>query len=378
MVFLGEEIKMQTNMLVNLFLDLVKIPSPSGKEKEVAEYICHFLKNHMIPFYLDTSGEKNDSNTGNIIANISGTKGCPSILFTAHMDTVETGEKSVNPTVKNKIITSDKTTILGADDKAGIAVLLNVLLEIQSWKKRPTIWVAFTTREEQGQMGARFLKVPKVKYGFILDATGPVGRFTYKSLGQKVFVVKILGKSAHAAGAPEKGMNAIRAAGVFLLSITQGKRKDGSTINIGTIKGGVGTNVVADVVEMQGEVRGYTESALDKRLLEVKKALKTMQKKTGCKFNLVEDEANGAPPFASSKNSEIVVLAKKALKNVGLPFSLMAQHGTTEANFLSQKIPVLNVCRGGNMAHSTEESILIEELEQSQRLVLGIASVLVS
>lgn len=362
---------MKNDKLIKLFLDLVKIPSPSGKEVGIAQFIQSFLQREGITNHIDSAGSKNESNTGNVIAYLPGSKGMPTVLFLAHMDTVETGEKAVSPQVKNGIITSDKTTILGADDKAGVAVLLCILTEFKSIKKKPNIYAVFTTREEKGKMGIRFADLPKkVDYAFNLDAQGPLGKFTNKALGQVPFVINIKGKSAHAALEPEKGINAISAASLFISQLQQGRKKDGTTLNIGTIQGGSGINVVPEKVEILGEVRGYTEKSINKRIKEVEKALKIVSKQTRILYSFFEDRENGAPPMDCSVDKKIADISKKACKESGLKFVLGEQKGTTEGNFLAEKgFSVLNVCRGGAMAHSTEESITVKELNQFEKLV---------
>jgi len=362
------------NSLNELFYQLISIPSPSGEELNVGNFIKKYLENINIKANFDNTGIFNQSNSGNLIAKLGGDKDLPTVLFVAHMDTVENGEEIINPRIDNGIIKSNGNTILGADNKASVACLLLALEEVKKIKNHPTIIAVFTTREEKGEMGVKYLNLKeKIDYVFNLDGKGRIGTFIYKTLGQVPFSIEIIGKSAHAAIEPEKGVNAIKAASLIISSLKIGKDKKGNTLNIGTIHGGEAVNIVPKRVLLEGELRAFTNEDLNKNLSELKKVTKSVCHKFRCSFKIAINEKTGAPPMYISKNHPIITLAKNATKSMKLPFFLEVGSFTSEANYLAQKYSVINVCRGGKMPHSTRESVKVNELITLKDLIIKLS-----
>lgn len=369
-MFFRQEEKLKMNNLTRLFCQLVSIPSPSGKELAVGNFIKNYLKNINIEANYDSTGKINQSNAGNLIARLKGKKGLPTLLFVTHMDTVESGETAIKPVVIKNKIKSNGATILGADNKASVASLLEALKEISAWHNHPTIIAVFSTKEESGQMGISLLNIPeKIDFAFNIDGKGPVGSYVYKALGETPFKVEIIGKSAHAAIEPEKGVNAIKTAALIISQMKIGRSKEGNALNIGKIVGGKANNIVPDEVILEGQMRAFTEKNLAKGLVTIEKAISTVCKKTGCSYKFIANLEERTPPFSFSINHRIVKIAKDATKSLGLPFSLNKGYFTCEANFLAKKYPVLNICRGGKMPHSKEESITIKELNLLNTLI---------
>lgn len=365
--------KMQS--LRDLFLDLVKIPSPSGEELQVANFIKEELVKFKIQARLDGTGNKNGSNSGNLVVKLSGNLNSKTLLFVAHMDTVQQSGEQVKPIIENGVIRSDGTTILGADDKASVACLIEVLKEVNTWKKRPTIIAVFTNREEKGLLGINYLDLSEnIDYAFNLDGQGKLGTFVNRALGNIPFELTILGKSAHAAIEPEKGINAIKAAVMLIDKLDLGKNKDGNFLNIGKILGGTAENIVPDKVLLYGEVRSFKKIGLDKQLKTIEKEAKEVCGKTGCKYSFEIKPKEGMPAFNLSESHQIIKIASAAAKSADLTFQLTEGFFSCEANILAEKYPVLNVCRGGKMAHSNEESITVQELMDYNKLILALVS----
>lgn len=356
--------------IVKTFCDLAKIPSPSGKEKDAMDYIKGYLKKLNVECLEDNAGKFVKGNSGNLIAKIG--NGKPTILFVAHVDTVEDGKRQVKPVIKNGIIKSDGTTILGSDDKSGVAALLEAIKEIKGRKNLPTIFAVFSVNEEKPPMGIKFLNVgKKVDFAFDLDGSDRPGVFLNKALGYASFKIEIFGKEAHAARNPEKGANAIKAAGMIIAGLKLGADSKG-TINIGRISGGGALNVVPANAILEGEARAYSIQDIEKRLAGVKKAAKKACKISHCTFKFAKSQEI-EPPFPQNNEARIVALAKKAAKSAGLKFSLQAFRATLQANILAKKgYNALAVCRGGRNAHSKKERISIKELAHARDLVVKI------
>ena len=362
------------NTIAKLFCDLVSIPSPSGKERVVGLFIQKKLKESGIESKFDATGSKNDSDSGNLIAEIKGAPGSPTILFVAHMDTVETGEKKIRPRISNGIITSDGTTILGADNKGSVAALIEALKVIHSSPLGPTIVAVFSTREEQGMMGTSLLNLKqKIDFSFNLDGQEPLGRFIYQGLGETPFTLKIKGRAAHAASEPEKGINALVAAAKIITKLKIGKDKRNVVVNIGKIQGGRGNNIVPDLVTMEGQIRAFTSREIDQGFEKVIRAVRDVCRTTGCTYELVKNLTEGAPPASIAKQHRIVQIARRATKECGLTFSLEKGSFTSDMNFLAKKFPTITVVRGSKNPHAFDESISVDVLTKLKTLIIALA-----
>lgn len=363
---------MAKDKLSDTFVQLVSIPSPSGQELAVAEYIKDYLAKAGIKSYFDDSGKLNDSNSGNLIAKIPG-KGA-SIVFVAHIDTVEDGDEPIQPVVKGETILSDGKSILGVDNKAAVACLVEALKEIKKIKNHPAVTAVFSTREENGTMGVEYVSLNKEKdLIFVIDAALTSGAFVNKALGQIPFSIELYGKEAHAALAPEKGINAIMAASLIVSKTKLGKEGDGSTVNISRIRGGSVVNVIPKKAVISGEVRAYNYAEMHAKLAAIEKTVKSVCKKTGCTYKLVKKGKEGAPPLHVHPNKSIVALAKASSIAAGLKFELMSLSASGEANVLDSKgFTVLELCRGGKAPHSVGESITVGELSTLKKVIIEI------
>jgi tripeptide aminopeptidase len=360
--------------VTDLFCKLVAIPSPSGKELEVGTFIQKILKESGIQADFDNSGSLNNSNSGNLIVRLKGEKP-QTLLFTAHVDTVETGEKAIVPHVDGGIIKSDGTTILGADDKGSVAPLIEALKELSKTDDRPSIVAAFTTREEDGKMGASVLDLTDtIDFAFVLDGGEPIGSIVYQTLGEVPFNLTITGKATHAASAPEKGINAMTAAATIITKLPIGKTEDGKVLNIGKIKGGTGNNVVPDLVEMEGQARAFSQTEIDAIFIEMEKTIKAVCDETGCTFQLIKNVDGSVPPSSLQQDHPIIKIAQRSVEAVQIPFLLEKGSFCTEANFLGVRYPTITIKRGSKNAHSFEESISIEGLNTSKKLIVSLVN----
>jgi tripeptide aminopeptidase len=280
--------------LIESFVELVKIDSVSREEKKIADFLVKKLKDLGLEVIVDQAGEKVKSNSGNIIARLKGNKDkAIPIMFSAHMDTVVPG-KNINPLCDGEKIISDGKTILGADDKAAIAALLEALYIIKEKNiLHGDIEIVFSICEEIGLQGAKNLDISSLnaRMAFVLDAGGEVGGITTSAPSQNSIEFIIRGKASHAGAEPEKGINAIQVAGYILSRMKLGRIDEETTTNIGIISGGSATNIVPDKVILKGEARSRNEEKLDKCTGELKKTIedtaKEFKAKTEIKVNKV-------------------------------------------------------------------------------------------
>ena len=249
------------NKVVDLFLKLVQIDSPSGHEQGMIEYVKNWLDKIGLSYQVDSKG--------NILAKKPGI-GLP-ILFCVHMDTVEPG-RTIKPVVDNKIVKSSGNTILGADNKVAIASLMVAVEESLSLK---SFELLFTVDEENGSGLNKFpFDWVKSKIGFIFDSIKPIGSIILRSPYICLFKAEFNGKASHSS-TPGKGVNALSSAINALKKIKLGKLDNGeTTINIGLINGGTGINIIPDKVTIKGEIRSYQKKLFDFHLNKIKSIFK--------------------------------------------------------------------------------------------------------
>lgn len=264
-------------------MELIQIDSHSGKEGAIAKVLVKKLEEMGLEVTIDDAGVKAGGETGNVIAKLKGTKNGPTILFSAHMDTVTPGE-GVKPIVKDGVIYSDGTTVLGGDDKAGIAAILEGIRVIKENNiEHSDVEVVFSIWEEGGLFGAKYLDTSKIsaEYGFVLDSGGAPGEIIIQAAQDKVNA-KIIGKPAHAGVAPEEGVSAIMIAARAIDNMRLLRIDEETTANIGTISGGIATNIVAPEVTIKAEARSINEEKLTAQTAHMVEVLKKQPK------NLVE------------------------------------------------------------------------------------------
>jgi len=366
--------------LVEGFMELARIDSVSKEEKDLADYLLKKLKKLGLEVIVDQAGEKIKSNSGNIIARLKGnTNNAIPIMFSAHMDTVVPG-KNIKPICDEEKIVSDGKTILGADDKAAIAALLEALYIIRENDiPHGDIEILFTICEEIGLKGAKNLDISdlKAQIGFVLDAEGSVGNIITTAPSQNYLEIIIYGKSAHAGANPEEGINAIQVAGYALSRMKLGRIDEETTSNIGIISGGRATNIVPDVVRLKGEVRSRNEEKLKKYTEQIKKVSENtaqeFKAKAVVKINKEYYSYNLSP------DEQVVNIATKAAKNIGLQPLLYPSGGGSDANVFNKNgIPSVALAVGMEKVHTVEEYILIKDLKNTAEYILSIINIVAS
>jgi len=366
--------------LIESFMELVKIDSVSKKEKEVADFLVKKLKDLGLEVIVDQAGEKVKSNSGNIIARLKGNiKKATPIMFSAHMDTVVPG-KNIKPICDGEKIVSSGKTILGADDKAAIAALLEALHIIKENNiSCGDIEIVFSICEEIGLKGAKNLDISSLnaKLGFVLDAGGQVGEIINAAPSQNSLEIIIYGKSAHAGANPEEGINAIQVTGFALSRMKLGRIDEETTANIGIISGGRATNIVPDKVTLKGEVRSRSEEKLEKYTEQLKKitedTAREFKAKVGVKIN------REYYCYNLSTDDRIIKIAMKAAKDMGLEPLLHPSGGGSDANVFNKKgFPSVDLAIGMEKVHTVDEYILVKNLKNTVEYVLSIINTVAS
>lgn len=373
-------VKINEKRLLDTFLKLVTIDSESYNEGNIHAYLTAELKKMGASVYTDKAGKKIGSDApGNIIASFKGARKGKTFLFSSHMDTVKPG-RGVKPQVKNNRVTSDGTTILGGDDKAGIAVILEVMRCVKEQKLDCVpVQVIFTLNEENGMGGAKNLDYSKVKgkEGLILDNES-VCELLVQGPAVCDFIVNIQGAAAHAGVCPEKGISALEVAAKALSLMKLGRVDKETVCNFGVVQGGEVTNVVMPKLYLKGEVRSLNTQKLQKQIKHMKdcfaKAAKAFTKRVDGKTikpQIAIETPQRYGTLSVPKNSAVVKLVLAAAKKQGVNVKAMASGGGCDANVMCQHgLTMPNLGVGVQKCHSTAEYLDLKEFYQAAAIAL--------
>lgn len=359
--------------LAKEFLTLAQISSPSYRERELGNYLIRRLRELGLSVEEDDAGERIGGNCGNVFARLEGLVDCSPIFFCAHMDTVQPGE-GVKPVLQEGVFRSDGTTVLGGDDKAGIAAVLE-LLEVLREKKiaHGPIELLFTVGEEQGLRGSKNFDCSKfqAKFGYVLDSNGKPGTIIVAAPTQSILKFTVKGKSAHAGIEPEQGINAIQAAGLGLAKLRLGRIDAETTANIGVIKGGKATNIVPDLVYLEGEVRSLDRKKMEALVAEIIERFTEAVESVGAKSEI--RASLEYPEFRLDPEMAVVKCASLAAARAGLSVSWETSGGGSDANILNAAgIPTANLGIGMQRVHTVEEFLELKDLIDDVRWLLEI------
>jgi len=355
--------------LINLLMDMVRIDSPSYQEANYKEYLYSHLQSRGLLVKEDHAGAAIGSNSGNLIAFLPGRQlTSPVVLLGVHMDTVQPG-KGIEPQLRDGIVVSAGSTILGADDKAGVAAVLEVLeILLTGEVAHPPLELVFTIAEEQGCMGVKALDMAMVKaeFGYVLDSDGQAGEIVYKGPGGNIINWQITGRAAHAGMCPEAGINAIQAAAQAIAGLKLGRIDEETTCNIGLIDGGTARNIVPEKCYVKGESRSLDGDKLreltDKMAADFKAAVEAYG--ASCETTV----EHLYPAYELRPEERVLQLASQAAIDLGLTPHLVKSGGGSDANiFNSRGLPVANLGVGMQHPHTTQECIRVSDLEAVTR-----------
>lgn len=348
--------------MIKQFMEMVQIDSESGEEAAFIDYLVGEFKT------LGADVEKDSY--GNLIAKMParGCEGKEPILLSCHADTVKPG-KNIKPVLKDGVIRSGGDTILGADDKAGIAEMLEAL---RIAEVMPPVEIAISRQEEVGLLGIKNLDFSKLsaKKGFLLDndtlETIVIGGPSYFAID-----VEIKGRAAHAGMEPEKGINAIVAASKAIAALELGRLDHETTANVGVINGGMIRNGVPDHASFLAECRSLDHEKGQKLADKMEKAIKEQVESVGASVEVKIDNLCKAVDIP--EDSWTVQVSKKAIKTVGIDAQTTFITGFTDASiYNNMNIEMAVVGIGAQLEHSTEEHIHIKDMENALTMVVEI------
>jgi tripeptide aminopeptidase len=368
--------------LKNLLIELIKIDSLSRKEYDVAMRLKREMEDLGAQVSIDDAGEKVGGNVGNLIAHFTGTapEAMP-ILLSAHMDTVVPGEGIV-PILDGDILRTDGRTVLGGDDKSGVAIICEVLRVIKE-NRFPCsdVDVVFTICEEAGLIGAKYLDVSRLRArtGLVLDSDS-VGFLFTKAPAANRMEFRVHGLEAHAGVCPEKGVNAIKVAADGIAQMSLGRIDHETTANIGVIEGGMAVNIVPNLVILKAEARSHSEEKLERQTEHMLRCLQDAAARHtlelgGAQFTATVDASieRDYDRMDVSDGAPIVQLVRAAAKNLRVDIKTLATGGGCDANVLNQKgLEVANLSTGMREIHTVKEWLDLKDLNLSAQMVLEV------
>jgi tripeptide aminopeptidase len=339
--------------LVDTFLELVKIDSPSGEEDAIRE--------DLIARFQALGLETEVDDFGNLIAHWDEGEG-ETFLLSGHMDTVEPG-RGIKAVIRDGVIYSDGTTILGSDDKSGLAIILEIIQVLQEANlPHPPIEVAISIQEERGLEGARHLDMSrlKAKYGLVLDSGGGPGKITRSGPSLDKFLVTLHGKAAHAGLRPEAGIDALSMAAEALTRMPLGRVDEETTCNMGTIEGGSARNAVPAEVHLFGEARSRNNTKLALLSAIIVNALERTAARWGGEAIIDLDHAYAA--YRLPDDAPIIQAVVKANQELGYEPVLREGGGGTDGNhYNAAGIQTVTISSGQMDVHTVDEHIAIDD-----------------
>lgn len=366
---------MNTKRLARTLIDLCEIPSPSKREGAVAAYIRQRLDVLGLTVEEDGAADHLEGETGNLLIRVPGSGQTP-ILLTAHMDTamsIAEVPDRINVIVSGSTVHTDHNSSLGADDKAGITLVLELLEHIsKSTDINRPLEILFTVQEEAGARGANYFDTTSIQseQGFVLDGDTPVGTVIVRAPHKFRYEVLVHGRAAHAALEPEKGLNAIRVLSIATAALPNGKIDDHTVTNYGIIEGGSATNVVPARARLIGELRGHN---LD-RVVAVQEQVSSLVERTAkmCDASAEVTWAQVYPGYDVARRELCIGLFNDACKRLEIKPDYLVTDGGGDANALNGAgITCVPFGLGMQAIHTNEEYISINDLRTAFHLLLG-------
>jgi peptidase T-like protein len=359
--------------LVNEFLELVQIDSETGEEGEIARVLKEKFRSLGLMVEEDDAAVKTGHGANNLVATLPGTVDAPVIYFTSHMDTVKPG-KGVKPVVRDGYVYSDGSTILGADDKAGLAAILEAIRVLKEQDiAHGTVQFLITVGEESGLKGAKAFnpELLKAEFGFALDSNGPVGEIITAAPAHARIDVVVHGKAAHAGVNPEEGISAIQVASKAIARMPLGRIDHETTANIGQFAGGQAMNIIPDRVEILAEARSLDEGKLERQIAAMRRAFEETAAEYGATVEFRVERMY--PGYKYGDDHPVVATAMRAIRAIGRTPKTLASGGGSDANVIAgYGVPTVNLAVGYEEIHSKNERMPIAELVKTAELVVAI------
>ena len=356
-----------------LFTELAAIPTPPGEERPVADRVLKYLRDLDLDPIEDDAGPQIGSNMGNVYARIEPTTEGTPIFLCAHLDTVPP-EGPIEPAVSDGVVRNAAGTILGADNKAAVAVMLEGARRLLA-EGRPHAGVEllFTPKEEVGLLGAGAFDHRRLRasVGFVYDQAAPIGEIIVGAPHSYSMEVRFHGRAAHAGMYPEEGRSAIAAAAKAIADFRLGRLDDETSANVGVIEGGTAGNVIPEWCRFLAEARSHDERKLADVVREMMETIAFAATVAECD---VETEVHKSYTGYRFKPDDLPIrLAVRALEACGHPPRLELTGGGADANVFNERgLQCVNLANGMANIHTADEEIAVADLEAMAEVTLAL------
>jgi tripeptide aminopeptidase len=360
--------------VLDLFTELAAIPSPPGEERAVADVVSAYLRDCALEVDEDDAGAKIGSTAGNLYTRLEATAPGTPIFLCAHLDTVPpTGR--IEPVVDDEgVVRNAAGTILGADDKAAVAAMLEATRRVLSERRAHAgIELLFTPKEEVGLVGATAFDESRLtaRHGFVYDQAAPIGEVVLGAPFSQSIEVTFHGKASHAGMYPEEGRNAIAAAARAIADLRLGQVDEQSTANVGVIRGGVAANIVAEQCTFVAEARSHDERRLTDLVQEMLESISFAAEMGDCRADVEARKSYRGYRF--NRDDAVVRFAVDALGRAGCDVRFGLSGGAADANVFNERgLQCLNLANGMMDIHTPDERIAVADLEAMVDVTLAL------
>ena len=362
--------------VVSLFTELASVPSPPGDERAVADQVAAYMRDLGLEVSEDDAGSRIGSNAGNLYARVEATDGGTPLFLCAHLDTVPP-EAGIDPVLEDGVIRNAAGTILGADNKSAVAVMLEATRRILS-ENRPHggLELLFTPMEETGLHGAAAFDEERLhaRIGYVYDQAAPIGEVILGAPYAHSMEVKIHGRAAHSGMYPEEGRSAIAAAAKAIADFKLGRVDEESSANVGLISGGTAGNIVPEWCSFLAEARSHDSQKLADLVREMLEAATFAASLEDCQVETeVHKSYNG---YRFKRDDDAVRIASSALERSGFKPSYTLSGGAADANVFNERgLACVNLANGMAEIHTPDEHIAVADLERMVDVTIALVDV---
>jgi tripeptide aminopeptidase len=356
-----------------LFTELAAMPTPSGSERPAADRVTAYLRDLGLFVDEDDAGARIGSNAGNLLCRLPPTAAGLPIFLCAHLDTVPP-EGPIEPIVEDGIVRNAAGTILGADDKAAVAAMLEAAaMLVRERRPHAGVELLFTPKEEVGLLGAKAFDETRLhaQLGYVYDQAAPIGDVIVAAPSAVSLLLRFRGRPAHAGMAPEDGRSAIAAAARAIADFRLGRIDDETTANVGVVTGGTARNIVPEWCSVEAEVRSHDEGKLGAVVQEMLDTVTFAASLAECEAEAQVEESYRAYRFR--QDDLPVRLAVAALRRCGVEPRYEWTGGGADANVFNERgLPCVNLANGMAEIHTSDEHIAVADLERMVDVTLAL------
>ena len=359
--------------VLDLFLELAALPSPSGEEREVADRVIRYLRDCGLDPDEDDTGPSIGSNAGNVLARLAPTTAGEPLFLCAHLDTVPPTD-AIEPVVEDGVVRNARPTVLGGDNKAAVAVMLEATRRVLAENRRHAgIELVFTPKEEVGLLGAYAFDHTRLaaRIGYVYDQAAPVGDIVLGAPSAQQLDITFHGRAAHAGMYPEEGRSAIAAASRAISEMRLGRIDEETTANVGEIRGGTAANIVPEWCSFVADVRSHDEGKLADLVQEMQDAVTFAAGVAECE---VETKARRTyRAYRLKRDDAAVQLASSALERCGFKPAYTISGGAADANVFNERgLQCVNLANGMAEIHTPDEYISVADLEAMVEVTIAL------